>query len=147
MDQNQSAKSRTLKRLQVGGLPLIHAIAERMRLKEILYKYIPAHGNEDIPAVETLMLLVYNLILGKDPLYELEEWVESIDFRCINNEDYENVKFNDDRFGRALNKLYRVDRASLMTEIVVSFVKEFEIALTRLSNDEYRRRWRRAGAL
>ena len=78
MDQNQSAKSRALKRLQVGGLPLIHAIAKRMRLKEILYKYIPAHGNEDIPAVETLMLLVYNLILGKDPLYELQEWVESI---------------------------------------------------------------------
>jgi transposase len=135
MDQNQSAKSRTLKRLQVGGLPLIHAIAKRMRLKEILYKYIPAHGNEDIPAVETLMLLVYNLILGKDPLYELQEWAESIDFRCINNEDYENVQFNDDRFGRVLNKLYLVDRASLMTELVVLFVKEFNIAVERLSND------------
>jgi len=68
MDQNQST-NRTLKRQQVGGLPLIHAIVERMKLKDILYKYIPAHGNEDIPAVETLMLLVYNLILGKDPLY------------------------------------------------------------------------------
>jgi transposase len=135
MDQNQSAKSRTLKRMQVGGLPLIHAIAERMRLKEILYKYIPAHGNEDIPAVETLLLLVYNLILGKDPLYELQEWVESIDFRCINNEDYENVKFNDDRFGRVLNKLFLVDRASLMTELVVYFVKEFNIVLERISND------------
>ena len=135
MDQNQTAKSRTLKRLQVGGLPLIHAIAKRMRLKEILYKYIPAHGNEDIPAVETLMLLVYNLILGKDPLYELQEWVESIDFRCINNAAYENVKFNDDRFGRVLNKLFVVDRASLMTELVVFFVKEFNIVLERLSND------------
>lgn len=135
MDQNQLAKSRTLKRLQVGGLPLIHAIAERMRLKEILYKYIPAHGNEDIPAVETLMLLVYNLILGKDPLYELQEWVESIDFRCIGIGNYVKVEFNDDRFGRMLNKLYRIDRASLMTELVVFFVKEFEIALTRLSND------------
>jgi transposase len=135
MDQNQSAKSRTLKRLQVGGLPLIHAIAERMRLKDILYKYIPAHGNEEIPAVETLMLLVYNLILGKDPLYQLQEWVESLDFRCINNEDYENVKFTDDRFGRVLNKLYLVDRASLMTELVVFFVKEFDIVLERLSND------------
>jgi transposase len=135
MDQNQSEKSRTLKRMQVGGLPLIHAIAERMRLKEILYKYIPAHGNEDIPAVETLMLLVYNLILGKDPLYELSEWVESIDFRCINNEDYENVKFNDDRFGRVLNKLFLVDRASLMTELVVFFVEEFNIVLERISND------------
>jgi len=135
MDQNQSAKSRTLKRLQVGGLPLIHAISKRMRLKEILYKYIPTHGNEDIPAVETLMLLVYNLILGKDPLYELQEWVESIDFRCINIGNYVKVGFNDDRFGRVLNKLYMTDRASLMTEIVVSFVKEFEIALTRLNND------------
>ena len=135
MDQSQSAKSRTLKRLQVGGLPLIHAIAERMRLKDILYKYIPAHGNEEIPAVETLMLLVYNLILGKDPLYELQEWAESLDFRCINNEDYENVKFNDDRFGRVLNKLYLVDRASLMTELVVFFVKEFDIAVERLNND------------
>jgi transposase len=135
MDQNQSAKSRTLKRLQVGGLPLIHAIAQRMRLKDILYKYIPAHGNEDIPAVETLMLLVYNLIVGKDPLYELQQWVESLDFRCINNEDYENVEFNDDRFGRVLNKLYLVDRASLMTELVVYFVKEFDIAVEQLSND------------
>lgn len=135
MDQNQSAKSRKLKRLQVGGLPLIHAIAARMRLKDILYKYLPAHGNEDIPAVETLMLLVYNLILGKDPLYQLQEWVESIDFRCINNQDYENVKFTDDRFGRVLNKLYMVDRASLMTELVVFFVKEFNIAVERLSND------------
>jgi len=135
MDQNQSIKERTLKRLQVGGLPLIHAIAERMRLKDILYKYLPVHGNEDIPAVETLMLLVYNLILGKDPLYQLQEWVESIDFRCINNQDYESVKFNDDRFGRVLNKLYLVDRASLMTELVVFFVKEFNIALERLSND------------
>jgi transposase len=135
MDQIQSTKSRTLKRLQVGGLPLIHAIIERMRLKEILYKYIPAHGNEDIPAVETLMLLVYNLILGKYPLYELQEWVESIDFSCINNEAYENVKFNDDRFARVLDKLYLVDRASLMTELVVFFVKEFNIAVERISND------------
>ena len=71
MDKNKSIKERTLKRFHVGGLPLLHAIADRMRLKDILYKYIPVHGNEDIPAVETLMLLVYNLILGKDPLYEL----------------------------------------------------------------------------
>jgi transposase len=134
-DPNQSVKKRNLKRLQVGGLPLIHAIAERMKLKDILYKYMPAHGNEDIPAVETLMLLVYNLIQGKYPLYELPEWVESIEFRCINNEDYENVKFNDDRFGRVLDKLFLVDRASLMTELVVFFVKEFNIALDRLSND------------
>jgi len=81
------------------------------------------------------MLLVYNLILGKYPLYRLQEWVESIDFSCINNEACEKVKFNDDRFGRVLNKLYQVDRASLMTELVVFFVNEFNIGLERVSND------------
>jgi hypothetical protein len=34
-----------------------------------------------------------------------------------------------------LDKLYLVDRASLMTELVVEFVKEFNIALQRISND------------
>jgi len=106
-----------------------------MGLRNILYKYIPAHGNEDVPAVETLLLLVYNLILGKDPLYELSEWVESIDFRCIGNGTYGGFNFNDDRFGRALDKLYKADRASLMTELVISFVKEFTVSLEQVSND------------
>ena len=132
---NQSEEDRTLKRLQVGGLPLIHAICERMRLKDILYKYMPAHGNESIPAVETLMLLVYNLIIGKYPLYELPEWIGSIDLRCTNANSYEHISFNDDRFGRMLEKLYDVDRASLMTELVVFFVKEFNINLVQLNND------------
>jgi transposase len=135
IDRKQSKKDRSLKRLEVGGLPLIHAICERMRLRDILYKYIPVHGNEDIPAVETLILLVYNLILGKDPLYELSEWVGSIDFRCIGNGDYADLSFNDDRFGRALDKLHMADRASLMTELVVAFVEEFSISLERMSND------------
>lgn len=130
-----SCAKRKLKRFYVGGLPLIRSISDRMKLKEILYKYIPGHGNEDIPAVEIFMLLVYNLVLGKDPLYEMEEWVQSIDFRCVDLEQYANVKFNDDRFGRVLNKLFFVDRASLMTELVVFFVEKFNVDLKQLSND------------
>lgn len=130
-------KQKKLERLQVGGLPLIHAIAERMRLREILYKYIPPHGNETIPAVESLMLLIFNLTLGKYPLYELEEWTASIDPRCIGYQRFTGGqgRFNDDRFGRALDKLYMADRASLMTEIVITMVEEFNVDLQRVHND------------
>jgi hypothetical protein len=100
-----SIDERKLKRLQVGGLPLIHAIAERMNLKAILSDYITPHGNELIPAVDTLILLIYNLTLGKHPLYELEQWVASHDWRCLGYEQFEPGHFNDDRFGRALDKL------------------------------------------
>lgn len=123
------------KRLEVGGLPLIHTVAERMRLREILYKHITPHGNEDIHPVESLMLLIYNLTLGKDPLYELEDWVDSIDPRCIDHESFPRGKFNDDRFGRALDRLYMADRASLMTRLVVRMVKEFNVNLDRIHND------------
>lgn len=126
---------KNLKRLRVGGLPLINAVAERMRLREILYDHIIPHGNEDIPAVESLMLLIFNLTLGKAPLYELEEWVASIDGRCLGYEELKGGRFNDDRFGRALDKLYMADRASLMTRLVVTVVKEFDLHMDRIHND------------
>ena len=126
---------RRLKRLQAGGLPLINHIAEQMGLREILYKYIPRHGNEDIPAVETLMLLIFNLTLGKAPLYGLEQWVQSIDFRCLGIQRFNKVNFNDDRFARSLDKLYMADRASMMTDIVIMVVKLFDINLDRIHND------------
>ncbi len=130
-----SIDERKLKRLQVGGLPLIHAIAERMNLKAILSDYIAPHGNELIPAVDTLILLIYNLTLGKYPLYELKKWVASHDWRCLGYEPVEFGYFNDDRFGRALDKLYRADRASLMTTLVMTVIKAFDIDLSRLHND------------
>jgi len=142
IDRNLAAKyleniimSRSIKRLQVGGLPLINHIAERMGLRDILYQYIPSHGNEDAPAVESLMLLIFNLTLGKAPLYQLEQWVQSIDLRCLGMEQYRGVKFTDDRFGRALDKNYRSDRASQMTDIVINTVNAFSIKLERIHND------------
>ena len=76
-------QSRRLKRHFVGGLPLLHRLAERIGLKALFSRYVPAHGNDQVPVVDTLMLLVYNLILGKDPLYELQAWVDAIEPRTI----------------------------------------------------------------
>ena len=62
---------RTLKRHQVGALPLLHAIVQRAVLREVLERYVPAHGNDQIPVVDTFLLLGFNLSIGKQPLYEL----------------------------------------------------------------------------
>jgi hypothetical protein len=65
-------------RLYVGELPLIKNIIERLGLREIFAKYIKPHRNEKIPAVDSLMILLFNITCGRQPLYELEEWVEHI---------------------------------------------------------------------
>ena len=131
----EMAAPRTLKRHHVGALPLLHAIVKRLGLREMIKRFVSAHGNDQIPVVDTLILLGYNLIIGKEPLYELSAWVESIDHRSIGYADYVPDKFNDDRFGRALDRLYDADRASLMTEIVSRCVRTFVLDLQRIHND------------
>ncbi len=82
MNKNNKRREK-LTRYKVAGLPLIYDIIERMNLRQILHDAMGVHGNEAFPAVDTIMLLIINLTLGKQPLYELEQWVQSLDPRCL----------------------------------------------------------------
>lgn len=135
MSSMDRSMDRTLARHHVGALPLIHRIAQRMGLRALLDAAIPPHGNDQVPVVDTLILLIYNLTLGKDPLYELPQWVASIDRRVIGYQALTPERFSDDRFARALDRLYQADRASLMTELVVHFCRVFGLDLSRIHND------------
>jgi transposase len=135
MDQARVARERSLERHAVGALALIHRMAERIGLRELLSRYVRAHGNDQVPVVDTLLLLLYNLTQGKEPLYELRQWVAGIDPRAISYPALDPEKFNDDRFTRTLDRLYLADRASLMTEFVTKVVREFRLELARIHND------------
>lgn len=126
---------RSLKRHHVGALPLLHAIAQRLGLRDVLERYVANHGNNRIPVVETLVLLSHNLTIGKEPLYELAGWVDSLDRRPIGYGELEPEQFNDDRLRRVLDRLYEADRACLMSELVTASVRAFALDLQRIHND------------
>jgi len=131
-----STKSKKqLTRHHVSELPLLKAISEKIGLRDILNEFFPQKKNEEINPADTLMLLIYNIASGKNPLYELEGWARSIDMRCIDYERYQDVRFTDDRFGNALDALYAIDRATLMTRIVIEVIKKFNIDLKHIHND------------
>ena len=125
----------TIKRQRVGEIPLLLRLSKRLGLKEMLGRYIKSHGNLRIPTADSLLLLLFNMTGGRQPLYELEQWVLGIDSRLLGYPCFEEGLFNDDRFGRALDKLYEVDRASLMTEVAMTVVKTFDLDFNRLHND------------
>ena len=124
-----------LNRYTVSELPLMKAISEKIGLRDILDEFLPKGSNEEIYPADLLLLLIYNIASGKSPLYELEGWVRAIDLRCLGLEEYKNLRFTDDRFGKALDDLYECDRATLMTRIVVEVVKKFAIDLKQIHND------------
>lgn len=126
---------RTLRRLEVGPLPLIAAIMRQMGLREILQEFIGSSSREAVAAVDVLIVLVANMTVAKDPLYELAHWVDSRDLRALGYRERPAARFTDDRCARALDKLYRCDRASLMTRLVVSAIRAFDLQLDRIHND------------
>jgi transposase len=130
-----SKNSKKIIRQYVGEIPILQNIANRLGIKEILAHHIPLHGNEKVSPTDSLMLLVYNITCGRQPLYELEEWVTKLHPGMFGYTSFEKGIFNDDRFARALDKLYHADRASLMTEIVVNTVKTIKLKLDQLHND------------
>jgi len=63
------------------------------------------------------------------------KWVNTIDPKCHGLNAQSVNSFNDDRFGRALDKLYLCDRATLMTEIVLKMIKCINLDMSRIHND------------
>jgi len=123
-------------RRRIGEIPILQTVIERLRLREILLSYIKPHGNETVPAVDTLLVLVWNIACGRQPLYELPEWVAKLEGGLLEHptDTTENL-YGDDRFARALDKLYVADRASMVTDIVLRVIETTGVDLSELHND------------
>jgi transposase len=127
--------SKQLIRKHLGEMPLLQTIIQSLRFREVLHSYVKAHGNETIPAVDTLLLMVCNISCGRQPLYELPEWIDRLEQRSLGKVDTGGCQFNDDRFGRALDKLFEADRASLVIDIVLRVIEATGVDLSQLHND------------
>ena len=95
----------TIHRQRVGEIPLLLSLSERLGLREILSRYIKSHANLRYPTADSLMLLLFNMTSGRQPLYELEQRVLTMDSRLFDCPCFEEGLFNDDRFGSALDRL------------------------------------------
>jgi transposase len=131
----QAKTSPPLIRRYVGELPILRACAARLGLRHILSRYLPSHGNERIAAVDSLMIMVYNIACGRQPVYELEHWATRLGRRVLTGNGAGMNMLNDDRFGRVLDKLYMADRATLGTEIAVETTRIERLEHARVHND------------
>ena len=109
---------------------------ERLRFDELLERYLARpHPRAKVPAREALGVLVRNLVLVREPLYALGEWAHDRVPGLLGLAPEQIQALQDDRVGRALDRLFDADRAALLTDLVVGMVREFDIALDQLHND------------
>jgi transposase len=126
----------TLDSKAVGILPIVNHFLDRVRLEELLDRFLPPPDvRAKMPERRSLGVLVRNLIVNRVSLYSVADWAERISPELLGLAPGEVELLNDDRIGRALDRLFDADRGALLTEFVVGMVRGFEIELEELHND------------
>ena len=126
----------TLRSYTVGAIPILNKVLKRMRLEEHLKAYLPAEDGRTRPSTpKTLLILVRNLLLCREPLYGMGEWAarHAPDLLGVSAEEVK--RLNDDRMGRCLDRLFLADVPSLALAVATQVVREFDVSLDELHND------------
>ena len=109
----------------VGPLPILQHFLDTLQLREILAQSRPLRAY--VPALE---LLVKSLLVEPNALYRVRPWSQQYDPRWIGP-----GTIGDDAIGRALDRLFEADRASLLTHLALSALEHFDLDTSRIHND------------
>ena len=119
-----------------GALPLVNEVMGRLRIDEILGYHLPSRDpRQKLSPARSIGLLIRNLVVARRPLYALGEWAAPREPELLGLTAQQMELLNDDRMGRALDRLFVADRASMVTDLVVRAVREFKVKLGELHND------------
>ena len=120
----------------VGALPILNRVLERLRLEELLRAALPAEdGRTKLSPARALTLLVRNVLVSREPIYGVGEWAARHAPDLLGLADGEARLLNDDRVGRALDKLFAADVPGLVLAVARRAVAEFAVSLDELHND------------
>ncbi|MHB8561825.1 MAG: IS1634 family transposase [Thermoplasmataceae archaeon] len=117
----------------VGPMPVISHFMDRLHLDDIMRRRLPVEHDPD--TVQCIGIMIRNILVAREPIYGIREWAEKYPPALLGMGTDHVEKLNDDRIGRSLDRLFDADRSSLMTEIVVHAVREFDLSMKRFHND------------
>jgi transposase len=123
---------------EIGPVPVIRRVFDRIDLERLLGVFVPERRLGRPPAVshaKTLTVMIFNILLSREPLYAVRGWLSGWAIEHFGLTETEAGLVNDDRIARALDRLYEIDPASFVTELVTRAVREFEIDLEQIHND------------
>ena len=125
-----------LRSYDVGALPLLKRIVERMQLQRILGEHLPRDDSRtELPTVTALLVLFANLLMAREPVYGVGEWAALFPPDLLGLREHDIPRLNDDRFGRCLDRMFEGVGPTLIMAVVRQVIQEFAISLDELHND------------
>jgi transposase len=118
------ADSLNLQQVRIGSLPIIRKYLNILGVKDLLHEAL-----QQSDYAEALETLVMSALLRPDALYRVGQWANDFDDGLVRK------GLSDDVLGRALDRLFNADRASLLTKLALAAIEKFKIATIQLHND------------
>ena len=96
-----------LRAYDMGALPIINRILERMDLSDILKQcLLDDDVRTELPTQRGLLVLVRNILMAREPVYGVGQWTASYAPDLFDMWHYEVDLLNDDRVERCLDRLF-----------------------------------------
>lgn len=114
----------------VGALPVITEYLDRLQLADHVNELVPWEG--EIPLGTLVEVLVCNRLLRPQALFKVDEWAQAAAVT-----DYfglEPGQLNDDRLGRALERLAR-HADQVQAALVLTAIRQFQLEVTQIHYD------------
>ena len=87
---------------QVGALPIINHMLDRMGLREILTKHLPTDDpRTQLPTARALLVLLRNVLVSREPIYAVSQWAARHAPDLLDLWPHELEQLNDDRLEAA----------------------------------------------
>ncbi len=129
------AGKKTLRSYEVGAMPIINHIIRRMRLPDILKEFLPDDSRSKLSAYRTVLVLVRNLLIAREPIYGLGQWAARFAPDLLDLCPNEIERLNDDRAGRTLERMFDALASEMTVTVVRQVLAEFRINMDELHND------------
>ena len=119
---------------QVDVVPMVKHYIEEMGLHTIFDRHVPNENGADIKPASVFCTLITNILVASEPLYKVEEWLADYMDGKTEVQDLAK-KYNDDRCGREIDRLFAADRHSMMTEAAAAAVRIHNLETDYVHND------------
>src|SRR4051794_5008502 len=125
-----------LRSYDVGALPLIRRIFERIQLERLLLEHLPKDDQRtELSTVTALLVLFANLLLAREPVYGVGEWAALFPPDLLGLRAQDPSRIHDDRLGRCLDRMFEGIGPTLIMAVVRRVIREFAVSLDELHND------------
>jgi transposase len=130
------ADGQTLNSRRVGALPILDRFLRRLGIAATLGDRLPREDRRwRVSNSTVLLLLARNLLISREPLYGVGQWAARHEPSLLGLSQDQLAALNDDRVGRALDRLFDSDVPSLVLDLATHAVGEFDVNLDELHND------------